>query len=54
MDVLDTWLWFKTPSLLSPKKVLRTSLPVQWLRIHLPMQESSVPGLGRSYLPQSN
>ena len=54
MDVLDTWLWFKKPSLLSPKKVLRTSLVVWWLRIHLPMQESSIPGLGRSYMPQSN
>ena len=29
-----------------------TSLMVQWLRILLPMDSSSIPGLGRSHLPQ--
>ena len=37
------------------KNHYRTSLVVQWLRIHLPMQETQVQALpGRSHMPQSN
>ena len=38
---------------LSSKKILRASLVVQWLRIHLAVQTGSVPSLGRTYVSRN-